>query len=259
MYQRDEEAIKRALKERYATLEEEGYDVFGVFLFGSQNSNLDDEKSDIDAQGIILLSQEDYKAGKRFTKRVKSKGELLDVQDLGLVLKAIYDCHFSYVELLCTPYYYVNPKYAAAYKQFHKKAPALVAWSPERLMLQCAQENKDTLQATATQYIMPSTPTSRVAKVAALFQQRKRFLEQYQVSYDYWSSFDLSNYREEILSIKRNEPFHSKQYWLDYVYSTYRELQAMITKFVGAYVEYDNEEIRDRFQSFLDEVMQISA
>lgn len=258
MYQRDEEKIYSVLKEHYDALEEAGYNVFGTFLYGSQNTNLDDEKSDIDAQGVIILPFEEYEMKRHFTKRLNLRGELLDVQDLDLVMNTIYDCHFSYVELLCTKYYYINPKYKDAYERFKAQSNDLVAWSPQRLMLQCYKENEDTLQHMATQYILPNTPTIRVAKVAALFTLRKYFLEKYKETLSYWESCDLSEHREELIAIKRNTPFHSKQYWLDYTYSIYRELQTDIKKFCVGYVPQDNKDILVAFQNFIQEIMELS-
>jgi len=63
-------------------LEEKGYNVIYIGLYGSQNYNLDDEESDIDAKAIILPSLHDIIFRKVTSKVVECEKGNIDVKDL---------------------------------------------------------------------------------------------------------------------------------------------------------------------------------
>lgn len=46
--------IMHQLEQDYQRLEREGYVVFGVFVYGSQNYGLETENSDIDVKALIV-------------------------------------------------------------------------------------------------------------------------------------------------------------------------------------------------------------
>lgn len=90
-----------------------GYEVFGVFLQGSQNYNLAYEDSDIDTKAIILPSFTDVVLNKKpvSTTIILDSGEHIDVKDIRLMFENFRKQNINFLEILFTRYYKVNPKY----------------------------------------------------------------------------------------------------------------------------------------------------
>ena len=85
-------------------LEEKGYYVIYVGLYGSQNYNLDDEKSDIDVKAIILPSLHDIIFRKVTSTTIECEKGNIDVKDLLTFYEVIKKGNFSYIESIQTPY-----------------------------------------------------------------------------------------------------------------------------------------------------------
>lgn len=85
-------------------LEELGYKVIYIGLYGSQNYNCDDEKSDIDVKAIILPSLHDIIFRKVTSKTIGCKNGNIDVKDLITFYDVIKKGNFSYIESIDTKY-----------------------------------------------------------------------------------------------------------------------------------------------------------
>ena len=100
----EKQEIYKTIGEYKKFLEEKGYQVIYIGLYGSQNYNLDDEFSDIDCKAIILPSLHDIIFRKTTSKVVKcDKGEI-DVKDLITFYEVIRKGNFSYIESIDTEY-----------------------------------------------------------------------------------------------------------------------------------------------------------
>ncbi len=85
-------------------LEEKGYYVIYVGLYGSQNYNLHDEESDIDVKTIILPSLHDIIFRKVTSTTIECEKGNIDVKDLLTFYEVIRKGNFSYIESIQTPY-----------------------------------------------------------------------------------------------------------------------------------------------------------
>jgi len=85
-------------------LEDKGYKVVYIGLYGSQNYNLDDELSDIDCKAIILPSLHDIIFRKTTSKVIKFENGEVDVKDLITFYDVIRKGNFSYIEAIDTEY-----------------------------------------------------------------------------------------------------------------------------------------------------------
>ena len=85
-------------------LEEKGYNVIYIGLYGSQNYNLDDEESDIDAKAIILPTLHDIIFRKVTSTTVECEKGNIDVKDLLTFYDVIKKGNFSYIESIQTEY-----------------------------------------------------------------------------------------------------------------------------------------------------------
>lgn len=86
-------------------LESLGYTVLYIGLYGSQNYNLDDEQSDIDARAIVLPSFRDLISRSIISKTIQFETGLVDVKDVITYLSIIKKCDASFIEPIETSYY----------------------------------------------------------------------------------------------------------------------------------------------------------
>ena len=103
--------MREILKKQYEKLENSGYEVLGIFLYGSQNYKLNHEKSDIDTRAIVIPSLEDLIYGKEISKEMHMDEGLCDVKDIRKMIHCYLSQNPTYIETLYTEHYYLNPKY----------------------------------------------------------------------------------------------------------------------------------------------------
>jgi len=85
-------------------LEDKGYNVIYIGLYGSQNYNLDDEESDIDVKAIIMPSLHDIIFRKVTSTTIECEKGNIDVKDLLTFYEVIRKGNFSYIEAINTEY-----------------------------------------------------------------------------------------------------------------------------------------------------------
>ena len=96
--------IFKTLSHYKDVLEEQGYTVLYIGLYGSQNYNLDDEQSDIDCKVIILPTLHDIIFRKTTSKVIECENGSIDVKDLITFYNVIKKGNFSYIEAIDTEY-----------------------------------------------------------------------------------------------------------------------------------------------------------
>ena len=101
------------LCEDKAIVQSMGYKVFGVFLQGSQNYELDYEGSDIDTKCIILPTLEDIVLNKQpvSTTHIREDNAHIDLKDIRLMWQCFKKQNINFLEILFTDYYIVNAGY----------------------------------------------------------------------------------------------------------------------------------------------------
>ena len=96
--------IYKELSNYKKVLEEKGYYVIYIGLYGSQNYNLDDEESDIDVKAIIMPSLHDIIFRKVTSTTIECEKGNIDVKDLLTFYDVIKKGNFSYIESIQTKY-----------------------------------------------------------------------------------------------------------------------------------------------------------
>lgn len=110
--------IRIRLQEDYEFLSNLGYNVLGVFLYGSQNYEMDTENSDIDTKAIIIPNFEDLISRKEVSKTYnKAEGSFLDVKDIYSMFNMIKKQGINFVEILYTDYRLINPNFTVEWNQ----------------------------------------------------------------------------------------------------------------------------------------------
>jgi hypothetical protein len=101
--------IYKRLEHDYNYVKNRGYEVFGVFLQGSQNYRLDYEGSDIDTKCIVIPSAEDLILNKApvSTTLILDDNSHIDLKDIRLMWQHFKKQNTNYLEILFTEFFYV--------------------------------------------------------------------------------------------------------------------------------------------------------
>lgn len=114
----EKQQIFKELSNYKKILEEKGYNVIYVGLYGSQNYNLDDEESDIDVKAIIMPSLHDIIFRKVTSTTIECEKGNIDVKDLLTFYEVIKKGNFSYIEAIQTEYSIGDKYIKELFKQF---------------------------------------------------------------------------------------------------------------------------------------------
>jgi len=114
----DKQQVQSIVQQHYNTLISRGYNVVGVFLYGSQNYEMDYEGSDIDTKAIIIPSINDVILNKPLisTTSEMADGGQCDIKDIRKMFECFKKQNINFIELLFTEYYVINPTYKDLYQ-----------------------------------------------------------------------------------------------------------------------------------------------
>lgn len=103
-----------------------GREVFGIFLQGSQNYNLDvyneQYQSDVDTKAIVLPSFDDFCRGKPpiSTTYERANKEHIDIKDIRIIFETFKKQNVNFVEILFTKYFIVADKYKKFWRRLQR-------------------------------------------------------------------------------------------------------------------------------------------
>lgn len=120
------EEIFKVLSEYKKDLESKGYQVIYIGLYGSQNYNVDDEKSDIDARAIILPSLNDITFRKVTSKKYTYDTGEVDVKDIITYYDVVRKGNFSFIEPIDTDYYIGDKYIKELFKRFRPNPKSML-------------------------------------------------------------------------------------------------------------------------------------
>ena len=98
------EEIFKTLSNYKKILEDKGFKVLYIGLYGSQNYNVDDEYSDIDAKAIVLPTLTDIIHRKVISTTYECENGAIDCKDLITFYDVVKKGNFSYIEAIETEY-----------------------------------------------------------------------------------------------------------------------------------------------------------
>ncbi len=119
------ETVMQRLHQDIETVSSMGYKVFGVFLQGSQNYNLDYEGSDIDTKCIVLPTMEDVILNRKpvSTTHINPDNTHTDIKDIRLMWECFKKQNINFLEILFTDCYVVKGlRYKAEWKRMEDAA-----------------------------------------------------------------------------------------------------------------------------------------
>lgn len=126
--------INENLQMKYNHLVKLGYEVVGVFLYGSQNYGIDTENSDIDARAIVLPSIRDILNNKISINKtiVMENGEHIEIKDITSMHECFLKQGLSFIEILFTPFKILNPIYSHLYNAILSSAEKIAHYNEVR-------------------------------------------------------------------------------------------------------------------------------
>lgn len=116
--------IKKILQEAKEEVEKLWYEVYYIWLYGSQNYNLDTEKSDYDFKCIILPSLEDLAYNtKPISKVIDFWDWQIDIKDIRTYIDSAVKVNINFIEILSTDYYIGWEEIRAFFKHLLDEMP----------------------------------------------------------------------------------------------------------------------------------------
>lgn len=129
----DKIAIEKNLLYCNRILEDRGLTVVGIFLYGSQNYNLNYEGSDIDLKAIVIPSINDIVFNnKPVSTTIDIPDGLCDIKDIRLMVQSWRKQNVNFMELLFTEYSYVNPLFYEFFRPLLAARETIVRYNEKR-------------------------------------------------------------------------------------------------------------------------------
>lgn len=105
--------------------------IVGIFLQGSQNYGLDYEGSDVDTKLIVCPTFKEIAFNKKpiSTTYVLENNEHIDFKDIRLYINEFRKQNINFLEILFTPYFWVNPKYHQSWDMLVRHNEAIARYN----------------------------------------------------------------------------------------------------------------------------------
>lgn len=105
------EYIQQQLLHYKKQVTEQGYQVIGMFLYGSQNYQMDTLQSDIDAVAVIIPTVDDFAWNSATEKTLHTETGEIRIKDVRRFAAQLLKGNFSSLEWLLTPYKVLDANY----------------------------------------------------------------------------------------------------------------------------------------------------
>ena len=129
----DRNIIANAIYNCKEMLEDRGLTIVGIFLYGSQNYNLDYEDSDIDLKAIVVPTINDIVFNnKPISTSIEIPEGLCDIKDIRLMVQSWRKQNVNFMELLFTEYSYVNPLFYEFFRPLLAARETIVRYNEKR-------------------------------------------------------------------------------------------------------------------------------
>lgn len=97
--------------------------ILGIFVYGSQNYNLDTPTSDWDTKAIIVPTFDEVLFDRPLSKeinvqRIEGEWEHCEVKDIREMIKMFEKQNINFIEILFTEYKWVNPRFQKLWKEY---------------------------------------------------------------------------------------------------------------------------------------------
>nr|DAE13207.1 MAG TPA: RNA repair pathway protein [Siphoviridae sp. ctLqe90] len=133
------EKVNNRVHSDYEFLKELGYNIVGVFVYGSNNYGMATEHSDVDTKAIVLPHFDDIVDSKDWVSKEYHRDEdggKLEVKDIRLMFNSYLKQNINFTETLFTKYFELNPEYAGMWLgAVIKNREAIAHYCPHKAVL----------------------------------------------------------------------------------------------------------------------------
>lgn len=130
---KNEKLMRETLLSYERELKEKGYNVIYMGLYGSQNYDLADEGSDVDARAVVMPTLKEVVMGTSISKTVEVSNGLVDVKDLVSFLKVLEKGNIAYIESAVTSVYIGEEKVRELLQGYKVKPMSIYGMMMEKL------------------------------------------------------------------------------------------------------------------------------
>ena len=108
--------------------------IVGIFVQGSQNYNLDYEKSDLDTKLIVVPTFEEIAMNRKLvsTTHVRANDEHIDFKDIRLYMDTFKKQNLNFLEILFTEFAFINPLYMPQWRRLIDAREQIAHMNPRR-------------------------------------------------------------------------------------------------------------------------------
>ena len=149
--------------------------ILGVFLYGSQNYDLDTPSSDVDTKAIYIPSFEEAVFNQPISKELHlPNGEHCEVKDIREFVKNLYKQNINFVEVLFTDYFVLNEKFKDIWEEtFMQYKEDIARYDMNKAIHSMSHQASHTLQQAEN----GANPCKKLANVARLIYFLQRYLK----------------------------------------------------------------------------------
>ena len=184
--------------------------ILGIFVYGSQNYNLDTPTSDWDTKAIVIPTFDEVLFDKPISREISVKRdndeyEHCEVKDIREFIKMFEKQNINFIEILFTEYKWINPKFQKLWKEyFVNNREEIARYDMNQAIKSIVGQAKHTIK---------QNPTN--GKKIANGYRLIRFLQKYiDKDVPYWNCIYIPNKENDMyLKLKQSEivsPQHSE-------------------------------------------------
>ncbi|WP_313069928.1 hypothetical protein [Lacrimispora sp.] len=248
------EEVRKQVQYHYDKLIELGYNVVGVFLYGSQNYELDYEKSDVDTKAIVLPTLNDIVLNRQPVSTTVDMGDncLCDVKDVRKMFECFKKQNINFIELLFTEYIVLNPIYKSRYQPMLDNAEIIARYNNYasiNCMSGMALEKYNALTHPYPSIMYKIEKYGCDPKQLHHILRIKDFIVRYCEGEEYRTLLIPKN-KEELLDVKAN--YH---YELEYSKSLAKSTCDWIKEYKDEYMKNNPVKIDERAENIMTKVM----
>lgn len=196
------------IQKHYDKLVSLGYNVVGVFLYGSQNYELDNSNSDVDSKAIVLPTLNEIVCNRHpiSTTVQMEDGGVCDVKDIRKMFVCFRKQNINFIEVLFTQYYVLSPVYKDLYMPMLNNAE-LIARYNNYATVDCingmAFEKLKQINKTNVVFKDESQEAAFISKQLHHILRMKDFIKRYCEGEEY-KTILVPNNKDLLLNIKSN-------------------------------------------------------
>lgn len=212
-------------------------------LQGSQNYNLDDEKSDVDVKVFVMPNFDDFYNCKKISKTYDTKYGKAEVKDIRLLSDLIMKMNPTYLEILATKYFIVNEDFFFVFRNMQNNLQKIIDTRKTlfyKAILGTMRGEIKNLEQSDGSY-----KTKEFSHILRLYDLIKKMVTK-RIPFKE-ALYNDEEKRKHLLKVKREVLFETKTVILG-AKNAYREVELVVNSMCSEKQKYEDETIKKYIQ-----------